>query len=272
MAQLIGTGISIHSVNRQEQWHEQNKKWHDEEFDFREEQRKWREADVRHRGIEKRWRSEDMQARRLDIMQRALTNKGDLLLLKTNNLSAMASISALMAGLTMVMYVELEIPEECPDWLRMIHGVLSSFVVCLFSVVLLQCTLLMAVAANQSQRLSDKLRFAHFWESRLHKEWSRSLYIFLYIGFPSFIVAVAVSGIVKNLTAIDPGWTIGISVGMSIFPLFTIYRGCRNTSRFGDILTKAVTNEFDPDRSDDGIFTKVGVPLTVRGTTRTGLP
>lgn len=143
-----------------------------------------------------RWREEDLRQRNIENRQYSLIQKNRLVDLRARNLKGISNLSALIAGFTVVMFVELQIPEDISDALIISYGACSALVCCILSLTTVQTTLMLASISNRSQIHETKQDFNRFWVGRCEDKWRRTFYLFSY-AIPLFLLDIILVGWVK---------------------------------------------------------------------------
>ena len=146
------------------------------------------------RGV--KWREEDMRHRKMMYRQFMITQKDRLVDLRANGLNVISNHSALMAGFTIVMFVELTLPEGLPTGLVVAYGATSAAVCCILSLTMIQTMLVMNAMNQRSQMLEDKMEFNRFWVGRCDEKWRRTFKWFSF-AVPLFLLDIALVGWIK---------------------------------------------------------------------------
>lgn len=200
-----------------------------------EEMRRWRTEELASIREEREYRAENLQWRWEDMQQRHLENARWIwskfveknrrdVEEKAEQLKAISSLSALIAGFAVVALVELEFePEDNPEVLIALYAVSTSITVALMTNAMVTCTVMLAAilkngklyvsseeetefmirckkfAANH--RRGDgppvpKRTFQLFWASRCEADW-KTAFRFFSMGVPSFMINVVFASWLK---------------------------------------------------------------------------
>ena len=145
---------------------------------------------------EHKWREEDMLYRGLVNKQFMLGRKDRLVDLRSRGLSTISNHSALMAGFTIVMFVELSVPTNVPTGLIVAYGAVSALVCCMLSLTMIQTMLVLTAVSQRSQMMDNIKQFNDFWVARCDEKWRRTFRWFSY-AVPLFLLDIALVGWVK---------------------------------------------------------------------------
>ena len=209
---------------------------------FMDEQRKWHEIYMKHR-------EEDMKFRETEIRQRDLTNRRREMDEKNEQLRNISSVSALIAGFSIVVLVQMNINLDIPEWILTLLATSCAITVCLMTYAYVTCTLILVGTlkkfevnynfeeeerllniSNSFHRMTSqeivqqrsnllKTRFILFWESTCEADWSRA-YTAFSLGVPSFLFNMIMVGWVKFLPLLWPGSVVTVICGSTIIFLF----------------------------------------------------
>ena len=192
-----------------------------------------------------KWREEDMKQRRIDNLHLMLGQKDRLVDLRSRNLKGISNLSALLAGFTIVMFVELQVPTDCPDALVVAYGACSAVVCCALCLTMVQTTLVLASVSNRSTIFQTKQAFHKFWVNRCEEKWKRTFRLFSYT-IPLFLIDIALVGWVKFYhTPIAAGAILAVVVIAIVVWLF-------DQCFWGAYLATSV--EFDNKSNHSGIL------------------
>jgi hypothetical protein len=143
-----------------------------------------------------KWREEDILYRNQLTKQFLLTQKDRLVDLRSRGLNTISNHSALMAGFTIVMFVELQLTPNVPSWLVVAYAGVSALVCCLLSLTMIQTMLVLTAVSQRSQMMQNTEEFNKFWVDRCDKKW-RSTFRWFAAAVPIFLVDIAIVGWVK---------------------------------------------------------------------------
>jgi calcium release-activated calcium channel protein 1 len=134
------------------------------------------------------WREEDNERRLIDNTRRLVDEK-------TRQLSAVSQLSALVAGFSMVVLVELNYSPDCPTLLLAFYGLFASATVALNVMAMMSCVL-MLVGVLKYDCVRRRQPFRTYWSLHCEAEWSRAFKCFNF-GIPTFLMTICVTGWVK---------------------------------------------------------------------------
>ena len=124
------------------EWRSQDLKWRQEERRYRQQEIIWREQDLEWRENEKKVIALDQKERVVDLKCRAM--------------KSIANLSALVAGFTIVMFVELTVDPAIPHWLVAIYALCSATEVALMATVMVQATLMLTAVTLMTVKKNKK--------------------------------------------------------------------------------------------------------------------
>ena len=145
---------------------------------------------------EHKWREEDTLYRGLINKQFMLTQKDRLVDLRSRGLSTISGHSALMAGFTIVMFVELQVGPNVPAGLIVCYGGISALVCCMLSLTMIQTMLVLTAVSQRSQMMENMKEFNDFWVARCDEKW-RSTFRWFAAAVPVFFIDISIAGWVK---------------------------------------------------------------------------
>ena len=163
------------------------------------------------RGV--KWREEDMRHRGMVYKQFMITQKDRVVDLRTKGLDIISNHSALIAGFTIVMFVELEVPEDTPSGLVVAYGITTALTCCILGLTMIQTMLVMNVVSIRSQLHDDKKSFNAFWLGRIHDKWVR-MFMWFCAAIPLFLIDLALVGWIKFIKT--PSAAIAITAIVSL--------------------------------------------------------
>ena len=222
--------------------------WREEDVEFMDEQRAWHELSLQHR-------KEDMYFRHQEIEQRNLINRRREIDEKIEQLKNIANISALIAGFSMILLVEMQFDEsKSPEWLLSLYALATSLSACLMTFAYVTCTLILVgtlkkfeVFASYEEEASflylsrrsetgafpnmppggggearetfQKTRFMLFWETTCEGDWNRA-YLAFSLGVPCFLASMSLASWIKFLPLTIPAILISVICGITVLILF----------------------------------------------------
>ena len=134
-------------------------------------------------------REEDMKQRALENERHAIDDARRAVDEKAQQLKVLANQSALIAGFSMVAFVEINIPESASGILLTVFGATTASVIALMLVSTLNATY-MLVAILRYDCVAREVPFDEFWRRRCEPDWKMALRTFSY-GIPLFMMVVA---------------------------------------------------------------------------------
>ncbi len=144
---------------------------------------------------ETKCRQEDMQQRALENERRAIDDARRAVDEKAQQLKSLSHQSALIAGFSMILIVEIQIPRDLHPVLLVSFGSSTALVVSLMLTSMLNATF-MLVAILRYDCVRREIPFDKFWKSRCESDWRFALKAFVY-GVPLFCLVLAQIGWVK---------------------------------------------------------------------------
>eukprot|EP00559_Dactyliosolen_fragilissimus_P003497 CAMPEP_0184860848 /NCGR_PEP_ID=MMETSP0580-20130426/5652_1 /TAXON_ID=1118495 /ORGANISM="Dactyliosolen fragilissimus" /LENGTH=196 /DNA_ID=CAMNT_0027358103 /DNA_START=254 /DNA_END=844 /DNA_ORIENTATION=+ len=137
-------------------------------------------------------RDEDMKQRALENERRAIDDARRSVDEKAQQLKTLSHQSALIAGFSMVVLVEVQISQNLHPVLLVSFGCTTAGVVGLMLIAMLNATY-MLVAILRYDTVHRDMPFAEFWRKRCEGDWKLSLRAFG-IGVPLFMLDLAQVG------------------------------------------------------------------------------
>ena len=137
-------------------------------------------------------RQEDMKQRALENERRAIDDARRSVDEKAQQLRAVGEQSALIAGFSMVVLVEVGIPNDLHPVLAVTFGCTTACVVSLMLIAMLNATY-MLVAILRYDCVGREMPFREFWRKRCESDWKFALRAFGY-GVPLFMCVLAQVG------------------------------------------------------------------------------
>uniref|UniRef100_A0A7S4NBN3 Uncharacterized protein n=1 Tax=Odontella aurita TaxID=265563 RepID=A0A7S4NBN3_9STRA len=137
-------------------------------------------------------REEDMKQRALENERRAIDDARRSVDEKAQQLKAVSHQSALIAGFSMVVLVEVQIPSDLHPVLLVMFGCTTAGVVSLMLVSMLNSTFVL-VAILRYDCVRREAPFAEFWRKRCESDWKFALRAFGY-AVPLFMCVLAQIG------------------------------------------------------------------------------
>lgn len=159
---------------------------------------------------ETRCRQEDMKQRALENERRAIDDARRLVDEKAQQLKSLSHQSALIAGFSMVVIVEIEIPEDLHPVLLVAFGSTTALVVSLMLISMLNATFIL-VAILRYDCVRRERSFKQFWTTRCDSDWKLALRAFV-SGVWLFCLVLAQIGWVKLWQYDEIGWFCASSV------------------------------------------------------------
>ena len=137
-------------------------------------------------------REEDMKQRALENERRAIDDARRSVDEKAQQLKALAHQAALIAGFSMVVMVEIQIPDDIHPALLVIFGCTTALVVAMMLIAMLNCTL-MLVAILRYDCIGREVAFSEFWRKRCESDFNFAIKAFG-CGVPLFMLVLAQIG------------------------------------------------------------------------------
>ena len=134
-------------------------------------------------------REEDMKQRTLENRRYAIDDARRAVDEKAQQLKVLANQSALIAGFSMVAFVEINISPSVNGLILTLFGVTTASVIALMLVSTLNATY-MLVAILRYDCVTREVPFDEFWKKRCEPDWRMALRTFSH-GIPLFMVVVA---------------------------------------------------------------------------------
>lgn len=141
---------------------------------------------------EKKCREEDMKQRVIENTRRAIDDARRSVDEKAQQLKTLAHQSALIAGFSMVVLVEITIPDDLNPILLVAFGCTTAGVVSLMLTAMLTSTYIL-VAILRYDCVTREIPFLDFWRRRCEGDWKFALKAFTY-GIPLFMMVLAEVG------------------------------------------------------------------------------
>lgn len=141
---------------------------------------------------EKKCREEDMKQRALENTRRAIDDARRSVDEKAQQLKTLSHQSALIAGFSMIVLVEITIPDDLHPVLLVAFGCTTAGVVSLMLTAMLIATY-MLVAILRYDCVAREIPFHDFWRRRCEGDWKFALRAFSY-GVPLFMMVLAEVG------------------------------------------------------------------------------
>lgn len=134
-------------------------------------------------------REEDMKQRTLENERRAIDDARRFVDEKAQQLKAVSHQSALIAGFSMIVLVEIQIPTSLNPVLLVTFGVTTALAISLMLVAMLNSTY-MLVAILRYDCVTRETPFVDFWRKRCESDWQLALRSFGF-GVPLFMAVLA---------------------------------------------------------------------------------
>ena len=137
-------------------------------------------------------RHEDLKYRQIEIHQRYIDNARRTVDEKAEQLKSIATLSALLAGFSTVMLVEVSINANVSWILVAFYGTFTSMVIGLNALSMINCTFILVGilkydCANPTHSIEE------FWKLRCEDDWKRSFKAFT-LGVPLLFVSLGLLG------------------------------------------------------------------------------
>lgn len=204
MLGLAATGASLFDADLARKSRHDAIEWREQDLAFREEERRWRLEQTA-------WHAEEVQQRTLDNRRREIDEKNV-------QLESISSVAALIGGFEVVALVDLQFPDDVPEWLVSLYAASAAVTVCLMTFAYLSTTLMLvgtlkkfetnelnqarvrsgmsgngggsfgggpggAVRSGTSSAAFERTRFIVFWENHCREDWDRAYRAFS-LGVP----------------------------------------------------------------------------------------
>ena len=193
---------------------------------------KWRQEERRYRQREVVWREQDLEWRQNEKMVIALDQKERVVDLKCRAMKSIANLSALVAGFTIVMFVELTVDPSIPHWLVAIYALCSATEVALMAAVMVQATLMLTAVTLMTVKKNRKAEFVRVWNEKFKDKWSVTFRLFSWAA-PIFFLTIGLSAWVKFYNVPAAGIAVTIVCSLSILMWFGDYRYYGRTVKGG---------------------------------------
>lgn len=201
--------------------------------------------DVVDAAVAARWREEDMEYRELENRRREIDDTRRMVDEKAEQLKAISSLSALIAGFAMVAQTNLGIPSNLDSVLLVFFGFTVSSVVSLMMIAMLNATfILIAIYKYDTNILKSDTRksakgFKDFWESTCERDWTVAFYAFS-IGIPLFLFMLTLTSWIDFWS--HPDGEMGGYTVTAICVLTLVYWFLTLERKWGRFLAQQVRN------------------------------
>mmetsp|Transcript_16828 Transcript_16828/g.32833 ORF Transcript_16828/g.32833 Transcript_16828/m.32833 type:complete len:251 (+) Transcript_16828:210-962(+) len=132
-----------------------------------------------------KWREEEIKYRKLEILRRQIDEKCE-------QLRSTASLAALLAGFSMSILVEINIPDDVSTVVLALWGFCTALTVCIMSMSFVICTLMLVGVLKAFDLERVKMPFQQFWVLRCEEDWMRAFWFFT-MGVPLFLTNLALA-------------------------------------------------------------------------------
>lgn len=177
-------------------------------------------------------REEDMKQRALENERHAIDDARRSVDEKAQQLKVLANQSALIAGFSMVVLVESNIPDNINSVLLTLFGGVTAITIALMLVSTLNSTYIL-VAILRYDCVERSVPFDVFWRRRCETDWKLALRSFSF-GVPSFMIVVAFVAWVSFWN--HPSRYYSASVVTAISIMLTIFWFANTQRKWGDFL------------------------------------
>lgn len=187
-----------------------------------------------------------MQQRALENERRAIDDARRAVDEKAQQLKSLSHQSALIAGFSMILIVEIEIPSDLHPVLLVSFGCTTALVVSMMLISMLNATF-MLVAILRYDCVRRDMPFDKFWKTRCESDWKFSLSAFAF-GIPLFCMVLAQIGWVKlwNFNERGEGWIIASSCITVIATVNIIIYLCHTDRKWRGWLLTSETKLVNP--------------------------
>ncbi|CAI5460167.1 unnamed protein product [Closterium sp. Yama58-4] len=222
------TSLSRQWRDEDRRWRAEDREWRADDLAFREEERRWFGEEAEMRSAEIRWREEDMNQRHVDnaryLWARFVEKNRRDVEEKSEQLKAISNLAALFAGFAVVTLTQFQVTlDTSPLWNVALYGILTAISVCLHTVAMVQCTLIMGSILKNGKAYVDeeaeeefmfrcllfvrsfslgdrppapRRTFEAFWEFRCEDDWRKAFNYFTW-GIFSFLLSLIPIGWIK---------------------------------------------------------------------------
>ncbi|KAL7437871.1 hypothetical protein ACHAXM_005864 [Skeletonema potamos] len=177
-------------------------------------------------------RDEDMKQRALENERHAIDDARRSVDEKAQQLKVMANQSALIAGFSMIVLVESNIPANINSILLTFFGTITAITIALMLVSTLNSTYIL-VAILRYDCVERSVPFDVFWRRRCEADWKLALRAFS-VGVPSFMIVVALVAWVSFWN--HPSVYYSASAVTAISIMLTMFWFANTHRKWGDFL------------------------------------
>jgi len=177
-------------------------------------------------------REEDMKQRALENERHAIDDARRSVDEKAQQLKVLANQSALIAGFSMVVLVESQIPENINSVVLTFFGLIVAITIALMLVSTLNSTYIL-VAILRYDCVERSVPFDVFWRRRCETDWKVALRAFS-VGVPSFMIVVALVAWVSFWNHQSLYYSASVVTAISL--MLTIYWFANTHRKWGDFL------------------------------------
>jgi len=192
-------------------------------YDLQKAQR-WRIEDIEHRKQEIQWREDEIKRenewRLIDLERekrlQKLENERRITDARSEQLTAVSSLSALLGGFAMIANVEIGFPDSVTQVQLIIYGcVTASVIICMLMCMLMCTLLLLAITRYSSFSLEEDLRnkpvenldfespFYEWWLAKCERDWIVAYNFFRFGKLLSYFIPLT--------------FTNGMHIGLQVF-------------------------------------------------------
>lgn len=222
------TSMSKHWREEDRRWRLEDREWRGEDMTYREFEKAKLEEEMEMREQEKIWREEDMEQRHVDnaryLWARFVEKNRRDVEEKSEQLKAISNLAALFAGFAVVTLTQFAFEyTNNPTWIITCFGVLTAISICLHTIAMVMCTLILGSILKNGKSYVDEAAeedfmfrcrafietyqigarppaprrtFEAFWEYRCEADWRLAFTLFTW-GVFSFLLELIPIGWIK---------------------------------------------------------------------------
>ncbi|CAI5499022.1 unnamed protein product [Closterium sp. Naga37s-1] len=158
------TSLSRQWRDEDRRWRAEDRQWRADDLSFREEERRWFGEEAEMRSAEIRWGKGERGIRKTIVEKNQFVEKNRRdVEEKSEQLKAISNLAALFAGFAVVTLTQFQVTlEDSPLWNIALYGILTAISVCLHTVAMVQCTLIMGSILKNGKAYVDEEAEEHF--------------------------------------------------------------------------------------------------------------